>query len=475
MKKFTNTIRWIGTTVFLIMAVGTLSDSNFVGFLLFLLGASIIAPLDIISKIRKKLKLNKALSIILAIVLFFAGCSTLSNTEVSTNIDNNSQISETISDNSSFSSEDNSTSANKESSSENNTSKSEDVVSSKNDASSKESSSKLETTSSKEETTTKNNNSTEIVSSESVTSGVGSGKAVKINLSDIPTYSGNAYITINNNIPNFSADELTTTAYETYSDLDSLGRTQIALASVGIETMPVSNEERSSISHIKPSGWNQATYDNISGKYLYNRCHLIGWQLSAENDNKKNLITGTKYLNVNGMLPFENMVADYISETNNHVAYRITPIYEGNNLLASGIQMEAYSIEDNGAGICFNVYCYNVQPEITINYADGSSSGPSSSATSTPAVTSSQENTTSTTSLKEEITSETISQPDNTADNSNDNCNSTTYILNTNTKKFHESTCHHVKKISEENYSETNETRDEVIAKGYEPCGTCKP
>ena len=191
--------------------------------------------------------------------------------------------------------------------------------------------------------------------------------------SSIPAYSGKAYVVINNNQPSFNESELKTTGYETYSGLDSLGRCGMAIASVGKDTMPKENEERGSISSIKPSGWQQATYDNISGKYLYNRCHLIGWQLSAENANRGNLITGTKYLNVEGMLPFENMVADYIKETGNHVAYRIVPIYEGNNLLASGVQMEAYSIEDEGEGICFNVYCYNVQPGITIDYATGKS------------------------------------------------------------------------------------------------------
>lgn len=201
-------------------------------------------------------------------------------------------------------------------------------------------------------------------------------EAKPVALSSIPAYSGKAYVVINNNQPSFSESELKTSGYETYSGLDSLGRCGMAIAAVGKDTMPKANEERGSISSIKPTGWQQATYDNISGKYLYNRCHLIGWQLSAENANRGNLITGTKYLNVEGMLPFENMVADYIKETGNHVAYRIVPIYEGNNLLASGVQMEAYSIEDKGEGICFNVYCYNVQPGITIDYATGKSTGP---------------------------------------------------------------------------------------------------
>ncbi len=216
---------------------------------------------------------------------------------------------------------------------------------------------------------------------------VGNGEAEPVNLNDIPAYSGKPYIYINNNMPNFTADELTTAAYENYSELDSLGRCGVATASCGKEIMPQKGEERGSISSIKPSGWVQAKYDGISGGYLWNRCHLIGWQLSAENANKKNLITGTRYMNIEGMLLFENMVADYILETGNHVAYRITPIYKGNNLVCSGVQMEGYSIEDKGDGILFNVYCYNVQPGITINYATGESAGQQTEEPSTPSST----------------------------------------------------------------------------------------
>jgi DNA-entry nuclease len=237
----------------------------------------------------------------------------------------------------------------------------------------------LKSTTTKKITTTTSTTTT--TTTTTTTKKVGSGKAEKVDVSTIPEYSGKPYVVINDNVPNFSSEELSTKGYEKYSDLDSLGRTRTAIASVGEDTMPKDGEERGSISAIKPSGWIQATYDNISGKYLYNRAHLIGWQLSAENANKKNLITGTKYLNVTGMLPFENMVADYIKETKNHVAYRITPIYDGNNLVASGVQMEAYSVEDDGEGISFNVYCYNVQPDIIINYKDGSSKLASSKTT----------------------------------------------------------------------------------------------
>lgn len=191
--------------------------------------------------------------------------------------------------------------------------------------------------------------------------------------SALPAYSGSAYIVVDENQPNFSSGELTTDAYERYSILDDKGRCGVAIASCGIEIMPQKDEERKSISSIYPSGWVQEKYSGISGGYLWNRCHLIGWQLSAENDNEKNLITGTRYMNTEGMLPFENMVADYIKETGNHVAYRVTPVFGGNNLVCSGVQMEAYSIEDDGDGICFNVYCYNVQPGIKIDYATGES------------------------------------------------------------------------------------------------------
>ena len=202
---------------------------------------------------------------------------------------------------------------------------------------------------------------------------VGNGQAETLTVSDIPAYSGSPYVIINNNLPNFSADELTDTSYESYSELDLFGRCGVAIASCGVEIMPGKNEERGDISSIKPTGWVQAKYNGISGGYLWNRCHLIGWQLSAENANPKNLITGTRYMNTEGMLPYENMIADYILETGNHVAYRVTPIYNGSNLVCSGVQLEGYSVEDKGDGVIFNVYCYNVQPGISINYATGES------------------------------------------------------------------------------------------------------
>ena len=184
--------------------------------------------------------------------------------------------------------------------------------------------------------------------------------AATVPLHAIPAFSGKPYIEINGNIPFFTANELTAVSFEHYSDLDGLGRCGEAVASVGRDLMP--DTDRGSIGSVKPSGWVTVKYDFVDGKYLYNRCHLIGYQLTGENANEKNLITGTRYLNIKGMLPFENMVADFVKETGYHVMYRVTPMFEGNNLVASGVLMEAQSVEDGGEGIRFNVYCYNVQP-----------------------------------------------------------------------------------------------------------------
>lgn len=194
-------------------------------------------------------------------------------------------------------------------------------------------------------------------------------------LENIPEYNGTPYVVVNNNIPFFKSEEYTTKAFEKYSELDVLGRCGVAYANICKEIMPNANEERGEINSIKPSGWKQKPYKGlVDGDYLYNRCHLIGWQLAGENANKLNLITGTRYMNVDGMLPFEDKVDDYFevkANEKNHVLYRVTPIYEGNNLVASGVLMEAYSVEDNGKGVCFNIYVYNVQPGITIDYATG--------------------------------------------------------------------------------------------------------
>lgn len=191
-------------------------------------------------------------------------------------------------------------------------------------------------------------------------------------LDSIPDFDGvTPYVVINENMPFFTEDEIVSESYELYGELDGLGRCTVAIACVGIDLMP--NENRGSIGSIKPSGWQTVKYDFISGKYLYNRCHLIGYQLTGENANKQNLITGTRFLNIEGMLTFENMIADYVKETENHVMLRVTPIFEGENLVASGVLMEAWSVEDNGEGICFNIYAYNNQPGVIIDYATGDS------------------------------------------------------------------------------------------------------
>lgn len=198
-----------------------------------------------------------------------------------------------------------------------------------------------------------------------------SGRREDIPLSDIPEYTGEPYIAVDGNEPDFSEEERTANAFESYSELDSLGRCGAAYACIGRDLMPA--EERGSIGQVKPTGWQTVKYENVDGKYLYNRCHLIGYQLTGENANEKNLITGTRYMNVDGMLPFENMVADYVKETGNHVLYRVTPVFEEDDLLASGVQMEALSVEDEGADISYNVFVYNVQPGISIDYATGDS------------------------------------------------------------------------------------------------------
>mgnify|MGYP005970134669 CR=1 FL=1 len=194
------------------------------------------------------------------------------------------------------------------------------------------------------------------------------GTVTSFSLEDIPAWSGDPYVVIDDNQPDFPEEDMTSVSFETYSELDTLGRCGVAYANVGQDLMPT--EDRESISSVTPSGWINREYD---GEYLYNRCHLIGFQLTGENANEENLITGTRYMNVDGMLPFENLVADYVKETDNHVLYRVTPVFEGQNLVASGVQMEAWSVEDRGDGVCFHVYCYNNQPGIKIDYATGDS------------------------------------------------------------------------------------------------------
>ena len=300
---------------------------------------------------------------------------------------------------------------------------------------------------------------------------VHTGTASAFNAADVPAYSGEPYTAVNNNEPYFTSDNLTTEAFENYSELDALGRCGVAYANVCLETMPT--EKRGSISEVKPTGWHSVKYDNVDGKSLYNRCHLIGYQLTAENANQQNLITGTRYLNVDGMLPFENMVADYVKETDNHVLYRVTPIFTGDNLVADGVLMEGYSVEDEGEGICFCVYAYNVQPGITIDYATGDSwlssekgnSDSSSGGNSAVSQSAADKSGTQQAAVQTESVKET-SAPVSTG---------TEYILNTNTKKFHYPSCSSVKQMKASNKKEYTGSRDDLITQGYDPCKKCNP
>lgn len=288
------------------------------------------------------------------------------------------------------------------------------------------------------------------------------GKTASFSIADVPSYSGSPYVQMNGNMPYFDTAVLSSQSVENYSALDELGRCGVVYACIGRDIMPT--EERGSIGMVKPSGWHTVRYDDlIADKYLYNRCHLIGYQLTGENANLSNLITGTRYLNIEGMLPFENMTADYVERTGNHVAYRVTPIFEGTNLLATGVLMEACSVEDQGNGICFCIFAYNVQPGIEIDYATGDSREAEESSTMVApvvipnqTVTSPVENTPSATTTEEEPIA---------AD----------YILNTNTKKFHYLSCSSVSDMKEKNKKEFTGSRDDVISMGYKPCGRCHP
>ncbi len=347
----------------------------------------------------------------------------------------------------------------------------------------------------------------------------GQWSAADFSLEDVAAYTDQAYVAVNDNQPYFSEYDLTGQSDEFYSELDGLGRCGTACARVGVDLMPT--EKRESISQVKPSGWQNAKYDNVDGKYLYNRCHLIGFQLSGENANEKNLITGTRYLNVDGMLPFENMIADYVKETENHVMYRVTPVFEGDNLVASGVLLEAQSVEDQGEDLQFCVYVYNVQPGITIDYATGaSSSGEQSPETASRSRAEEQNPETASPSRTGEQSPESASQlrteeqnmesasPSRTGEQSPESASQlrteeqnmesasrpqaeepqseleaaqesapqgTDYILNTSTKKFHDPTCGSVKQMKESNKQVYTGSRDEVIAQGYDPCKKCNP
>ena len=278
---------------------------------------------------------------------------------------------------------------------------------------------------------------TEVTTELSGEKDTGSPEQSSFDLSQVPAYSGEPYVVVNNNNPFFKDSDLTTEAFEKYSDLDSLGRCGAAYANVCQEIMPT--EKRGAIGMVKPTGWQTVKYDWVDGKYLYNRCHLIGYHLSGENANEKNLITGTRYLNVDGMLPFENLVADYVHETDHHVLYRVTPVFENSNLVASGVLMEAQSVEDDDVLFC--VYCYNVQPKVTIDYATG----------------------------------ESHASEDTNIQETSQSTGEQTYIVNENTKKFHLPSCSSVKDMNSGNKREFTGDRQELLDEGYSACKTCHP
>ena len=304
-----------------------------------------------------------------------------------------------------------------------------------------------------------------------------------VSLDAIPAYDGKAYVAVNNNEPFFTDSDMTTTAFENYSDLDSLGRCGVAYANICKEIMPT--EKRGKIGMIKPSGWHTVKYDVIKDRYLYNRCHLIGYQLAGENANPKNLITGTRYLNVEGMLPFENLVADYVNNTGNHVLYRVTPMFSGSNLVANGVLIEAKSVEDNGGGILFNVYCYNVQPGVGINYENGDSwlegtapqeqsaqtgaaqnGGSQSSDGSSAGASAGDSGSSSSTTGSASSGSDSSAAENSAADSSN---SKTMVHITATGKKYHRAGCRTLKK------SDTEVTLDEAKSMGLSPCGICNP
>lgn len=285
-------------------------------------------------------------------------------------------------------------------------------------------------------------------------------------LREIPAYSGTPYTEVNGNKPYFTEAELTTQSFETYSELDSLGRCGVAYANVGQDLMPT--EPRGEIGAVKPTGWHLVKYDNVDGKYLYNRCHLIAYMLAAENANPQNLITGTRYLNVQGMLPFETKVCDYVKNTGNHVLYRVTPIFDGDNLLADGVLMEAYSVEDAGEGISFCVFAYNVQPGIGIDYATGDNWAEGSGTYQSTVASVAEE-----TPVPQPETDTAVQiTPESSAPQESQGI---TYVLNTNTKKFHYPTCSSVDDMKEKNKQIYTGSREEVINMGYVPCKRCNP
>lgn len=288
----------------------------------------------------------------------------------------------------------------------------------------------------------------------------------KFEYSSIPDYSGIPYVEVNGNIPYFNNTDIVSESYELYGKLDTLGRCTSSIACLGKDIMPIVTEERGEIGNIKPTGWHSVKYNCVEGKYVMNRCHCIGWQLGAENANENNLVSGTRYMNLE-MLVFENMVAEYIKETNNHVMYRVTPIFVGDELFCRGLLMEGYSVEDRGSKICYNVFFYNIQPGIEFNYQTGESwyigIFPDN-------------NSSSVIYDMDQFDSETVSDDSNSSEISPLPVEKkVTYVLNNRSMKFHFSDCFSVKKISNKNREIFEGNRKYIISIGYEPCEICNP
>ena len=302
-------------------------------------------------------------------------------------------------------------------------------------------------------------------------------EAAPLEWKDLPAFDGNPYVYVNDGEPAFDDIERTSPAgTERYDDWDELGRCTYTFAVVGPETQPT--EKRGSIGNVRPSGWRMAKYDFVDGKYLYNRCHLLGYQLTGENANLNNLITGTRYLNVQGMLPFENAVDDYIDATGNHVLMRVTPVFEGEELVARGVQMQAESVEDDGDGISFNVFCYNVQPGVAIDYAtgeseaDGTIASPDDSDEKGSGKKSGKDGSSQSKGGSSQSANSKGSKGSSTSDNSK---NKQDYVLNTNTKKFHIPSCSSVKQMADKNREDVKDTRENILNRGYDPCKRCNP
>lgn len=283
---------------------------------------------------------------------------------------------------------------------------------------------------------------------------------------DVPAFEGNPYVYVNDGEPTFTDEQRAAEpGHEHYGELDELGRCTTAFAVVGPETQPT--EKRGSIGEVRPSGWQMAKYDFVEGKYLFNRCHLLGYQLTGENANPQNLITGTRYLNIQGMLPFENAVADYVDATGNHVLMAVTPIFEGDELVARGVHMMAESVEDGGEGVAFNVFCYNVQPGVVIDYGTGESML-EEEATPLPDVSGAEKAPATASDGGGEASEKGATETD-------EGKGVAVYVLNTNSKRFHRPDCSSVGQMSAKNREDVEDTRESLIANGYDPCKRCNP